>query len=593
MSKGIFFGGRSILKPGVYSTIDADALVPSRLSPAGSIGVIGIATGGKPRTVTTINSPQEAKGQLRSGVLRNVIELMYDPSPEVQGAGTIKYYRLNAAVAGTLNLQDSGPANVIVVTAKDYGLWTNQIRIKVESGTLHGKKVSINDVLDPLTVEVGDNLGRALAIQYTGGIANARMTIAKTGDVATSLTLQTSPDASTWTTVSTVDLTNPNLATVGALVDFLDNIADVDATVIGDQNLPVAELDAVSNQDIQSAVYNAVANIGAIVYWMNTNSLLVKAARVASAVNAPANSAYTFLASGSEGAAVQNSDWSTALDAFLTENVNFIFVCSEDAAVHAMAVAHCNQASGVKERHERLCILGGAAAETVEQAVTRAQNLADRRSALCYPGIKRVNLQTGAIDALSPMYFAALVTGMSAGVPVPMPLTFKQLRISGLEKTLTQTEIERLLDRGVLHAEHDQGTGTFRIVQGITTYLKDGNVTYRKIAGMRIHDYLHTQSREAVQRYIGKVGDSRTVKMMSVSVVNRLTQLVRGPLNPNGVLTTGVDSNGNIEPAFKNVVVTFDGLDLITISFEAHPVGEVAYITIQATLTPTQISAAA
>ncbi|MCB0012893.1 MAG: hypothetical protein KDE34_13360, partial [Anaerolineales bacterium] len=163
----------------------------------------------------------------------------------------------------------------------------------------------------------------------------------------------------------------------------------------------------------------------------------------------------------------------------------------------------------------------------------------------------------------------------------------------GLEKTFTQTEIERLLDRGVLHAEHDQGTGTFRIVQGLTTYLKDANVTYRKIAGMRIHDYLHTQSREAVQRYIGKVGDSRTVKMMTVSVVNRLTQLVRGPLNHNGVLTTGVDSNGNIEPAFKNVLVTFDGLDLITISFEAHPVGEVAYITISATLTPTQISAAA
>lgn len=592
MSKGIFYGGRSIIKPGVYSTVDVEALVPRRLSPAGTIGVIGVATGGKPRTITTINSPTEAKAQLRSGVLRNVIELMYDPSPEVQGAGEVKYYRLNAAVAGSLILKDGSAANVITVTAKDSGVWTNQIRIKVEAGSVSGKKISINDVLNPLITEVGDNLGQAFSIEYTGGLDAARMTITKTGDLATSLLIEVD-DGGGFDPLTTVDLTNPNMATIGALVDYLDNLADFDAVLIGEQTLPVAQLDAVSNQDVKTAPYAALANIGAITHWINTTSQLVTAARVASATTVPANLAYTFLASGSEGAAIQNSDWSTALDAFLTEDVHFIFVCSEDAAIHAMALAHCNQASGVKERKERLTILGGAAAETVEQAVTRAQNLADKRATICYPGIKRINLLTGLIDSLSPMYLAAIATGMAAGVPVPTPLTFKQIRVAGLEKTLTQTEIERLLDRGVFHVEYDKGTGTFRIVQGITTYLTDANVIYRKVAGMRIHDYLQTQVRASVANFIGKVADARAIKMMLVATTNRLTQLTRSAVNLNGVLTTGTAADGSPEPAFKNVRVVFDGFDLVGISFEAHPVGEVAYITITASLTPTQIAAAA
>ncbi len=591
MNKGIFFGGRDIIKPGVYTTTDVQALVPSRLGSANTIGVIGLAEGGIPRTVTTITTPQEAKAQLRDGVMRRAIELMYDPSPEVQGAGTIRYYRLNQAVESTLIVKDAGAMNVLTVTSRDFGVWTNQIRLKIEAGSVFGKKISLNDVLDPLTVESADNLGEAFDVQYLGGIANARMTIVKTGDLATSLTLETSADAIQWDPVTTVDLTNPNLATMGAVVALLDNLSDWDVTLIGDQNLPVSELDSVSNQDVKTAVYSQTATLGAIVYWINTQSLLVKAVRVGGATAAPADLPYTFLTGGGEGVAVTNGDWSEALDAFLNEDVQFIFVASEDAAVHAMALAHCNQASGIKERHERLTIVGGAANETVEQAVARAQVLADRRAALCYPGIKRLNLLTSEVDTLSPMYFGAMVTGMAAGVPVPTPLTFKQIRVSGLEKALTQTEIDRLLDRGVLHAEFDPGTGTYRIVQGITTYLKDANVAYRKVAGMRIHDFLQTGGREALKPFIGKIGDKRHTTMARVALVNWLGRQTRSAANRNGVLTEGTQADGSPEPAFKNVSVVFDGLDLLTVSYEAHPVGETAYITIVASLTPTQIAA--
>lgn len=593
MSKTIYFGGRNIIKPGVYSTINVDALVPFRLGPANTIGVIGVAEGGKPRTVTTINSPQEAKLQLKGGVMRNLIELMYDPSQEIQGAGEIKYYRLNNAVVSSLTVKDAGASNVLVFTSRDWGVRTTQLRVKIETGTLSGKKISINDVLTPLTVESGDNLGQAFSIQYVGALNSARMSIAKVGDVATTLLIESSVNGSDWITVSSLDLSNPNMATMGVLADFLDNLTDFDVQLAGDQNLSVSHLDAVSNQDIKTAPYYATAAIGAIVHWVNTNSILVSAARMPGASSVPANIAYTFLAGGTEGAAVINSDWSTALDAFLTENVDFIFVCSESSAVHAMALAHCNQASGVKERMERRAIMGGAANEAVETFVARCEALADARAQLCYPGIKRLNLTTGLVDSLSPMYSAAIVAGMRAGVTPATSLTFKQIRVTGLERAFTQTEVERLLDRGGLIFEYDRSNGTYRIVQDLTTYLKDGNVIYRKGIGMSIHDYLQKQTRAAVQPFIGKTADKRKTNLILAAVKNRLTQLTRSDTNLNGVLTTGTDAQGNPEPSFKNIRVSFDGFDLVEITYEAHPVGEVAYITIAATLTPTQIVATA
>lgn len=591
MDKGIYFGGRKIVKPGAYALVNANAMTPNRPGAANTIGVIGTALGGVPQTIKTINSPIEADQQLRGGTLLDVIRLMYDPSPEVPGAGEIKYYRLNLATQSQLNLQDATPSNVILVKSRDYGVWTQQIRIKVEAGTTAGKKVSINDVQVPAVVEVGDNLGPAFKIQYVGSLFAARMTITKTGDNATQLKIQTQATGGgdPWVDLVTVDLTNPALDTLGKLVSYLDSIADVTCTLAGDQNEPVADLDAVSNQDVKTALYTATANIGAIVYWINSTSQLCTASRVASAVNAPANVAYTFLAGGSEGAAPSNNDWQAAINAFATEDISFLFVCSDSETIHAMALAHCTAQSDVKTRKERVTILGGAANETVDQVIARAQALADKRSVLCYPGIKRRNLTTGTLDTLSPMYGAALVCGMAAGVTPETPLTFKAIRAAGLEKTLSLTDLESLLLYGVLPFEAVP-TGGFRIVQGLTTYLVDGNVVWRKLAGVRIADYLNRELRASVERFVGGVADESTVLSILNAAASKLRQLTRSRSNPTGVLTAGVNPDtGAAEPAFKNLKAVFDGFDLVAITYEAHPVGEVAYITVTAGLTPTTI----
>ena len=593
-SKGIFYGGRNIIKPGVYATVDASAMVPVRLGAANTIGVIGIASGGTPRTITPILSPVDARNVLRGGVLADVIDLMYDPSPEVPGAGDIHFYRLNLAVRSALSLQEIGLTNVITLTAKDYGIWTNQLRAKIEAGSVSGKKITLNNVLTTI-YEVGDNLGNAFTIQYVGSKFASQLIITKVGDVATQLQLQTKANSGgdPWVSEVTQDLTVSGLATLGQLVAFLNGLGNFITSAAGNSQMPTAYLDAVAGQDIKSAPYTTSALIGAIVHYVNSTSSIATAARVPSATAAPANLSFTFFQGGSEGAVPSNNDWQTALDAFAQDDVSFIFVCSEDAAVHAMAIAHCNAQSDVKARRERMTIVGGSWNESVAQVVARAGAMADKRATVCYPGVQRLNLFTGLVDQLSPMYTAAMICGMAGGLNPEVPLTFKSIRCSGLEKILSQTDIETLLNYGVLAVEQVPSLGIFRIVQGITSYLQDNNTVWRKIAGVRIADYLSRTIRDALDPFVGRIGDKRTVTSILNRAVSVLGAQTRGPANQAGVLTTGTDLQGNFEPAFKNVRAVYDGQELVAITYEAHPVGEIAYITVTAGLTPTQIVQAA
>lgn len=590
MNRGIFFGGRNIVKPGVYANVNADAMVPVRLGAANTIGVIGTAQGGAPRTITPVLSPVDARAILKGGVLADVIDLMYDPSPELPGAGDVHFYRLNAALQSALTIQEVGLSNVITLTARDYGVRTNQIRVKVEAGTNSGKKITLNDVLTT-NYEIGDDLANAFSIHYVGSKFASQLIITKTGDAATLLKLQTKATGSgdPWVDEVSQDLTVSALATLGQLVAFLNGLGSYVTIGVGNSQMPTAYLDAVAGQDIKSATFTAGALIGAIVYWVNSTSLLASAARVTSATLAPANLAFTFFQGGSEGAVPNNADWQVALDAFAQDDVSFIFVATEDAAVHAMAVAHCNAQSDVKTRRERQTILGGSYGESVAQVLARAGAIADKRAVVCYPGIKRINLFTGLIDQLSPMYLAACVTGMCGGSTPETPLTFKSIRCNALERVLSQTDIESLLNFGVLAVEQVPSQGTFRIVQGITTYLQDNNTTWRKIAGVRIADYLNRTMRDGLDPLVGRVGDKRTVTSILNRAVSVLNKQVRGPANQGGVLTTGTDSAGNFEPAFKNVRAVYDGQELVGLTYEAHPVGEIAFITVTAGLTPTQI----
>lgn len=593
--KGIFFGGRGIIKPGAYSVIDASRLRPNRLSPSNTGGAVGIAEGGNPNEVLTFNSISEARGVLRSGSLLDLLEKAYNPSGDQNGAGEIKVVRVNEATVSALNIADSGATDVITLTSLDYGLLQNQLRAKVESpGSLGGVKITVQDISeDRPALEIGDNLGNQIIVQYVGAADACLLDIGLTGESATSLVMSTATASSP----IPADDVSLNLTLIGynnldKIATFIGGLPSYTVTKApgADTSMPSSYLDPVVAQDILTALYTVTANIGAIIHWSERFSNLVSVVRIGSERDAPADVGFFFMAGGTENiASVTPTRWGTALALLEDVVIDSLIVDEESAVIQSAALAHCEAMSDVKARRERRLFAGLAVGSSDEDAIGRALELTSPRCTVVYPGIKVRDRNTGAVLTVGGKHSAAHAYGMTLGSVPASSLTNKTIRVVGLEKNLNLTSIEKLLNGGVTPLEFRVNDGTFRIVQGLTTYLKDANVALRKLIGMRVNDFISLNLRNTAEPFIGEVGDKTTIQSIRNAIIVQLNNLTRSPTNPNGVLTEGVDEDGADQPAWRNLVVDYDGLELVTITVDVSPVGEIAYITITATLVPNRI----
>ncbi len=581
--KGIYWRGRGIVIPGAYSYVDAETMVPDRKSPANVIGAVGICTGGKPNTVNRVTSLRDAVALLRDGDLKRAAELMYNPSSEVNGAGEVVFVRVNAAIQASLAIGVQ-----LDLKSKDYGVHTNFIRMKIEAGTTSGKKITMEHQVDD-EKEIQDNLGNILAIQYTGSEVVAEMTIDIT---AKTLEIKTGAVSPATDLLISVPLDAYPNDSIKGLVDTLDGNSDLTCTLDADADgtMSSALLEAISAQDVVTAAYTISVQVGAIHHYINAYSELVESTLGGTPSGAVSDVDWTNFAGGSEGTTPTTQNWTDAIDKLSTESdIRLVYITAETEAIHLAAESHCTIQSDIKTGKERILVCGGSASETVAQAITRAINLGSNRACLVYPGAKRYNITTGELDTLSPALTAALVVGMAGGVAPEEPLTYKTIKVQGMEKTLTDTEVESLLNKGVVPLRYIREDNIYHVVQSITTWQKDANVIFRKLSGMRIHDYLRTETRVTTKKFIGRVADATAMESIKNAMAVKLDALTRTPQNPQGVLTPAL-VDGVLAPSYQNLTVTFDGFDWVTVSFSAHPVGEIAYITIEAKLKPAKLS---
>lgn len=163
MATAIFFNGRRINVPGAYSKIDASRLASVSPSTVGVVALIGEAEGGKPLTVEPEHSDHTRPGTLltryRSGDLRIAGQFAFDPANDENvpgGAQRLVAVKVNPSTQSTATLPDGSAADSIVLTSRDYGLFTTQINVLVEAGTVQGKKITVTfeDV-----AEVFDDIG--------------------------------------------------------------------------------------------------------------------------------------------------------------------------------------------------------------------------------------------------------------------------------------------------------------------------------------------------------------------------------------------------------------------------------------------------
>lgn len=147
----IFFRGRLIRRPGSYSEVDATGLEGVGLGAAGIVALLGTSVGGRPAgtiekvvDIPRYRSPDAAQSFARSGNLREAAAIAFSPSndPAVQGgAAEVVMLKVNPATQASATFANAS-GDSLVISAADYGEFTNQISVVIQDGTAQGKLVT-------------------------------------------------------------------------------------------------------------------------------------------------------------------------------------------------------------------------------------------------------------------------------------------------------------------------------------------------------------------------------------------------------------------------------------------------------------------
>lgn len=556
----VFFNGRLWTTPAVMSVVDDSAMYNRGIGVGNILALVGASEGGEPNKALRFGSPYEALDVLRAGPLLDAVLRAFDPSSETPGPSTIVALRVNPATRSTGALKDAGDETVVELASTDYGKYTRGIKVKVESGSTSGKK---------LTTQFGnayysqDNIYRdAFDLTYTGAEASATVTV-----TGSSLTLA----APAGTSVAVIDLTDYD--TVQKLVDRINVVADFDANVLdGNGDRPALQgLDFVTAQSVMST-YVVTAHLQAVVDWFNGQAEgYVTATRPTGVGNVPANADWAYLSGGSDGTTT-NSEWQAAFSALQAEDVQWVVPLSSNASIHAMASTHCGYMS-VVARKERRCFVGIASNSTDDAAIAAAKNLNDDRTALVHLGMYDYDA-SGDLILYEPYILAAMIAGMFSGANPGTAMTNKSLKIRGLERKLRNpTDTDVLIPRGVLCVE-DTATRGYRVVQSVSTWLNNRHYNRVEISTGAALDFVSRNVRQALEDMVGQKGNPATLRLAVEKTDSILRELARPEPAGPGVIVGDAEN-----PAYRNITAEIEG-DVLRVEFECSPVIPINFIPV-------------
>lgn len=465
---------------------------------AGNAVILGVSAGGEPNKLMVFSSSGQAAETLRGGSLLEAVRHAFNPGPD-HTPQRIAAWRINPGTQATRELQ-SGAETMIDVTSWDWGVHTNQLKLKIENGTSSGKKISVQfQSQDP---SVRDNVEREVfSIQYTGAGTAAVLNITKTG-LATTVTGGPGGED--------LDIMFESFDTVESLVSYLNDQAAYSASIlVADPQMPSSELDSVSSQDIESASYTAKADLQAIIDALNGISWIGEATYddAATTRTVPDNDADYVYFTGAVHGATSPSEWEAALALLEHENVQIVGADTHTEAIHVLIADHCKRMNGVEGKKERMFLLGGQLGETVAQATARAAVLNTENGSLAYPGITTYDVAgSGKVRTYGPVAYAAKLIGMESSVAINEPLTNKTVGVLAWEKKMTKPEIESLIKGGVM-AGGISDDGRFVTMRALTTF-QGAMLQKNERSMMREALYMARDLRTAIQGGVGRPGVS-------------------------------------------------------------------------------------
>jgi len=552
----VFFNGRLWVSPVTASVVDDSAMNNTNVGVSNVLAIIGKSEGGQPFTALSFGSATEARATLISGESLKAIENAFDPSAQTTGPSTIIFVRVNPALQSSLNLLDANGNVAINLVSQDWGLHTNGIKVKIESASLVGSKVTSQFGNNYYSA---DNIHKnALSVHYTGAAATA--TIAINADTVTLVY-----DSTT----TAIDLNT--YKTVGSLVDRINAEAGFSAAVLdGNIETPALNgLDFVAAQDVKSTSFTVTGNLQAIVDWMNSmGEGYVTATRAINAGLVPVNIPFSYLTGGTDGMVTMN-EWQQAYDALQSVDAQWVVPISSNPALHAMNDTHCSYMSNIA-RMERRGIVGGDIGTTDLQAIAAAKMLNSDRTSYTHLGFYDYDVN-GNLTLYPPYIMAGLLAGMFSGVNPGTALTNKEVKIRGIERSLRNpTDTDILINGGVLCVENTKKG--YKVVKSITTWLINNNYNRVEVSVGVACDFTSRAVRDAVDDLRGAKGSPSLLADAVSRAETALRQLsVPEPMGP------GVLVGDKLNPPYKNITATLSG-DVLRIEYQASPVIPANYI---------------
>jgi hypothetical protein len=544
----VYFDGRSLDTPQTASAVNDDAMQNRNLVGANNVAYIGTAEGGKPNTVLTFSSPEQARAVLRGGDMMKAVIKAFAPSPVTPAPAIVTALRVNPATQSTLTLQASS-VDQIDLASVNYGAKDNSIRISIAAGSTVGKAITVQRMAETYT---GDDIARdVMTVSYGGSEASATLTVN-----ATSVVLK-APSATTIATILFADY-----PTVDALAEKINSYADFEAVILNDEYESETDdlFDFLTAADIKTASKTMTANLQAVVDWFNAGyQPLVAATRKANVGGVLTNISGVYMTGGAEGSTT-NTEWTNGFTTLQSANVQWITPISSSSSIHAMADTHVKYCSTVLRR-ERRNICGTALSTSDASAIAAAKLLNSDRTSLCHIGHYEYN-DAGVLELRPPYLTAAICSAALAGLSPGTPLTNKALSVKGWERDLEiPVDTDPLIRGGVLCVENAEDG--FKVVQSISTWL--ANKKYNRVeqsCGAAI-DFTVKSVRDAVDKLRGGKNNPLLLSQQLSTAESVLKELAKPePIGP-GVLV-GDDAS----PAYRNITGTVEG-DKTLIQFEA------------------------
>lgn len=432
---------------------------------SGNVIVIGESEGGEPETLMWFTDKLGAKEVLRSGDALQAIGYIFNPSGQEPGAPNVGFVRAQTALKGSVDIGS------VKIKSLDYGLWVNNIGVKVEAGTESDtKKLSVQygDIL-----ESWDNLGLACSIQYVGAETAAKIEITAGDHI-----IGTNGDTGTENTNFDFDLTLSDYDTLAKVVAKIAEEDDWTCTLYeflpaGAGSLASAILDTLAAADAKTDELHLQAYPDIIVHVVNGESAFVSAELEEEDLQVTDTTGFEPLSSG-DAPSMTNDNVITALSAIEDANCQILWIDSETEAQHALVTAHC-----ASNAYWRMGVFGSALQATQALAVSdskeKAKNMNSQFGATVACGVWDTANDGSGKELLVPKFFAAKVTGLIAGQPPIEPITHKVFSCSGLQYDFSKSERESLIRGGVIAPRNYEGIG-YLINQGINTLQNNMNL---------------------------------------------------------------------------------------------------------------------